>query len=178
MGQAKRDVGQKGGARISTKTLKLKIKRRCPSDEPVIWNTSNPCLSVFLFRSSLPGVTTPSRAQPTSKCVREEALKADCVLIKFIIGWGLIPVVISRRPKGKQDYSLAIIPMKLLGFSQQNRPDGNRLVLPPVGLLTPSPTTPHPQTHLNATHDLFIEINAHGAEDTDRVNDAQALERL
>lgn len=117
MGQAKRDVGQKGGARISTKTLKLKIKRRCPSDEPVIWNTSNPCLSVFLFRSSLPGVTTPSRAQPTSKCVREEALKADCVLIKFIIGWGLIPVVISRRPKGKQDYSLAIIPMKLLGFS-------------------------------------------------------------
>lgn len=116
-GQAKRDVGQKGGARISTKTLKLKIKRRCPSDEPVIWNTSNPCLPVFLFRSSLPGVTTPSRAQPTSKCVREEALKADCVLIKFIIGWGLIPVVISRRPKGKQDYSLAIIPMKLLGFS-------------------------------------------------------------
>lgn len=88
MGQSDRDVGQKGGAQISTKTLKLKIKRWCPSDEPVIWNTSNPCLPALLFRSSLPGVTTPSRAQPTSKCVREEALKADCVLIKFIIGGG------------------------------------------------------------------------------------------
>lgn len=77
-----------------------------------------PLSLVVLLQIRCPsGYPPPPRAQPTSKCVRQEALKADCVLIKFIIGWGLIPVVISRRPKGKQDYSLAIIPMKLLGFS-------------------------------------------------------------
>lgn len=81
-----------------------------------------PLSLVVLLQIRCPsGSPPPQRAQPTSKCVRQEALKADCVLIKFIIGWGLIPVVISRRPKGKQDYSLAIIPMKLLGFSWQKQ---------------------------------------------------------
>lgn len=142
MVQADRDVGQMGGAQISTKTLKLKIKRWCPSDEPVIWNTSNPCLPVLLFRSSLPGVTTPTA---NFQVCEGRGLESRLRFNKVYYRWRLIPVVISRRPKGKQDYSLAIIPMKLLGFSQQNRPDGNRLVLPPVGPLSPFQITPHPR---------------------------------
>lgn len=95
------------------KNHKAQDQALCPSEQHVIHRTSNPW---------------PEHAQPTSKCAREETLKADCVLIKFIRGWELILAVISHSPKGKQDYSLAVIPMKLFGFRLRFGADGNRLI--------------------------------------------------
>lgn len=133
----------------------------CPSDGLVI-RTSNPgpppiCLPPSLH-TPLPLSSTPSEdilhpprgVDPTplhgahlQVCEGRRPTKADCVLIKFIICGELIlnGNLSPSSPKGKLDYSLAIIPMKLLGFSLCCTADGNRLFffLSNLGCVTPPP---------------------------------------
>lgn len=87
-----------GWTAMFQENTKLKIKRYCPSYEFVIWTTAKPSIPKGIHPAFTSTVETPP-AEPTSKCVKEETLKADCVLIKFIIGWELILTVISYSPK-------------------------------------------------------------------------------
>lgn len=126
---------------------KLKIKPRLsfrwtcnPDIKP--WSSTHlftPSLHTPLPLSSTPsehilhpprGVDpTPLHGAHLQVCEGRRPTKADCVLIKFIICGELIlnGNLSPSSPKGKLDYSLAIIPMKLLGFSLCCTADGNRL---------------------------------------------------
>lgn len=109
-----------------------------PVVRPFIPHTLLPLSSAPLFHVAVPeGLPPPAPSKVHLQvCEGRSPTKADCVLIKFIICRELI-LKGNLSPKGKLDYSLALIPMKLLGFSLRCTADGNRRFPSTLDDLTP-----------------------------------------